>query len=203
MSEKPFRDFSRGSIEISGYEDNCYEDNPEDRSGAMIFFDAWKQSSYFQFRIFHPDKDLPIKLTGSGFAQIDRTSTFIPNTDWETGKELDYGEYLTTIAFYLTEPTGQVQVDVPKSFPWDEDSLIKWNPTHIYDIHGCKAELNIISKRNYEIKEILSVKEKKFYALYDRVQKLKLILRSNGLRQAEFAINMATIHGDFDLDKMD
>tara|TARA_B100000900_G_scaffold242197_1_gene205976 strand:+ start:131 stop:745 length:615 start_codon:yes stop_codon:yes gene_type:complete len=198
-NEKPFRIFNLGCIEIGGYEDNFLEGNPEERSGAMVFFDAWKQSSYFQFRIYHPVKDLPIKLTGTGFAQIDHASTYIPNTDRKTGKELDYGEWLTTIPFYLTAPEGQAQVDMAKTHPWDEDTLIKWDSTHIVDIHGCKAKLKVVSHRQYEISEILSEKQKAKFALIDRYYKLKQICTKNRLFDAHHQLSLSYIHGDFNL----
>jgi len=197
--EKPFRIFNTGSIELGTYEDNCLEENPANHSGAMIIFDAWKQSSYFQFRIYHPDKDLPIKLIGTGFSQLDRTSTYIPTTDWETGDELDYGEYETKIEFYLTEPEGQVLVDVPKTFPWDDDCLVRWDSTHIYDIHGCKAKLKVIDTRKYEISELLSDRQKKSYALRDRLSKLKRILKHNRLHEADYQLNLAMMSGGFQL----
>jgi hypothetical protein len=199
MSEKKFRIFNIGSIQVGGYEDNSFEDDPDKRSGAMVIFDAWDQSSYFQFRIYHPEKDLPIKLTGTGFAQIDRTSKYIPDTDWETGKELDYGEWLTTISFYLAAPEGQVQVDVPKTHPWDEDSIVKWDSTHIYDIHECKAELKVVSPRNYEVKELLSAKQRAKFALNDRYYKLRQICIKNRLFLAHQELSLAQLHGDFDL----
>ena len=194
--QKHFRIFSRGSIEVGGYQDNSYVE-PGDRSGAMIIFDAWDVADEFRFRIYHPAKDFPIELKGNGFKIIDRESTYLPDTDWETGKELDHGEYLTKISFGLIEPTGQVEVECPKR-DWDDSAGIKWNGNRINDLFDCKAELTL-SGNCYKIKEILSDKQRKTYALSDRIYKLKGILKHNRLFEAEYELNIAHIHGGFEL----
>ena len=193
---KPFRIFSLGSIEVGDYQDNGYAE-PGDRSGAMIIFDAWERADEFNFRIYHPVKDYPIELKGEGFKIIDRKSTYIPDTHWDTGEELDHGEYLTVIGFGLTEPTGQIEVECPKK-DLEDSAGIKWDVKYIYDIFDCKAELTL-SGNYYSVKEVLSVKQRKKYALSDRVHKLKRILKHNRLFEAHYDLNLAWIQGGFEL----
>lgn len=188
-----FRLFSDGSCEWGDWEDNFEFDDPNDRNGACVYFDAWPSCSAMQFRVWHIDKDLKIEIKGEGFKLIETKSKFHPE-DIE-GK--DCSSYCSTFVFQLTKPQGKVEVVIPSETTYEDECAIKWDLHHIYDIGGRRAHLDIKSVDHYEIKEILSTKQKQKYALEDRYFKLKAIARKMNRHDLIRQLDMARIGGDF------
>ena len=191
-----FRLFTNDSCEWGDWEDNSYFENPKDRNGACAYFDAWKSCGALQFRIWHIDKDLHIELKGEGFKMRSRKRVYYQEDD---GEGNDTSCYCTTIVFRITNPQGKVEVVIPSETLYQDECSIRWDEQYIYDLNGRKAHLDIKAQDHYEIKEILSVKQRQHYALQDRYHKLKSISRKMGRVDILRELDMAWISGDFNL----
>lgn len=189
-----FRNFRNYGCEWGVWEDNSYFDDPNDRSGACAYFDAWSTCSALQFRIWHIKENLHIELKGEGFNITERETKFFPDEDGE-GK--DTSSYCTTIVFQLTEPQGKAEVFIPTETLHQDSSSISWEKDFIYDLDGRKAHLDIKAFDHYEIKEILTDHERQSYALEDRVSKLKKIARKMNRYDILWQLDIAEIQGDF------
>lgn len=187
-----FRLFGHHSCEWGDWEDNSFLDDPNDRNGACAYFDAWATCSAMQFRVWHIDKDLKIEIKGEGFNLIETKSKFYP----EEIDGQDCSSYCSTFVFQLTKPQGKVEVVIPSETTYD-DSSIRWDEQYIYDFSDRKAHLEIKAEDHYEIKEILSTKQKQKYALDDRYHKLKAIARKMNRYDLIHQLDMAWIGGDF------
>lgn len=196
MRDDDFRLFRNGGCEWGSWEDNYCYDDPNDRNGACAYFDAWPTCSAMQFRVWHIKEDLLIELKGEGFKIKERQREFHQSDDGE-GK--DTSSYCTTIIFQLTAPQGKVGVVIPSETTWDDDTTIKWDDQYIYDFDGRKAHLDIKAFDHYEIKEILTTKQRKHYALQDRFYKLKDIARKMNRSDLMWQLDMARYSGDFEL----
>ena len=189
-----FRRFRNGECEWGYWEDNYCYDDPNDRNGACAYFDAWPTCSAMQFRVWHIKKDLHIELKGEGFKIKNREREYHQSDDGE-GK--DTSSYCTTIIFQLTAPQGMAEVSIPSETLYQDKSSIRWEDGFIYDLDDIKAHLDIKAFDHYEIKEILTIRERERFALSDRVYKLKSIARKMNRGDILWQIDMAQIQGDF------
>ena len=195
MMRGDFRLFGHHSCEWGDWEENSFFDDPNDRNGACVYFDAWANCSAMQFRVWHIDKDLKIEIKGEGFKLIETKSNFYPD-EFDDGK--DCSSYCSTFVFQLTNPQGKVEVVIPsETLHFDNECSIRWDEQYIYDIGGRKAHLEIKAEDHYEIKEIHSTKQKQKYALDDRYHKLKAIARKMNRYDLIHQLDMAWIGGDF------
>jgi hypothetical protein len=198
MMRGDFRLFGEGSCEWGVWEDNTFFDDPNDRGGACVYFDAWANCSAMQFRVWHIHKDLKIEIKGEGFNLIETKSKFYPDDDLGEENTADCGSYCSTFVFQLTKPQGNVEVVIPsETLYFDDECSIRWDEQYIYDMKGRKAHLEIKSEDHYEIKEILTNKQKQHYALEDRCYKLKSIARKMNRYDLVHQLDMAWIAGDF------
>ena len=117
----------------------------------------------------------------------------------DDGEGNDTSCYCTTIVFRITNPQGKVEVVIPSETLYQDECSIRWDEQYIYDLNGRKAHLDIKAQDHYEIKEILSVKQRQHYALQDRYHKLKSISRKMGRVDILRELDMAWISGDFNL----
>jgi hypothetical protein len=194
MMRADFRLFTHDSCEWGDWEDNYYFDDPNERNGACAYFDAWANCGAMKFRVWHIKKDLKIEIKGEGFNLIETKSKFHQD-QFEDGK--DCSSYCSTFAFQLTKPQGKVEVVIPSETIHEDECAIKWDKHHIYDLSGRKAHLEIKAEDHYEIKEIISTKQKQKYALDDRYHKLKVIARKMKRYDLIHQLDMAWIGGDF------
>ena len=198
MMRGDFRLFGHDSCEWGDWEDNSFFDDPNDRNGACAYFDAWATCSAMQFRVWHIKGDLKIEIKGEGFKVIETKSKFHQD-EFEDGQ--DCSSYCSTFVFQLTKPQGKVELVIPsETLHFDNECAIKWDDHYIYDIGGQKAHLEIKAEDHYEIKEILSTKQKQKYALDDRYFKLKTIARKMNRYDLIHQLDMAWIGGDFSVE---
>jgi hypothetical protein len=196
MMKADFRLFGEGECHWGDWEDNSFFDEPCKRNGACVYFDAWATCGAMQFRVWHIKKDLKIEIKGEGFNLIETKSKFHQD-EFEDGR--DCSSYCSTFVFQLTEPQGKVEVVIPSETLcyYEDQCSIKWDEHHIYDMSGRKAHLKIKAEDHYEIKEILSAKQRQHYALEDRYHKLKAIARKIKRYDLVHQLDMAWVCGDF------
>lgn len=171
-----FRLFSRGDKFVGGRGDTVEEAN---QKGAMVLFDSWEESSYFQIRLWHCTKDLEINLEGSGFKEIERETNKHICQYWcfDTDKEIDYDDYCSVIRFSLTESEGSVIVSTSEDFPFDEEVKVSWSEGKIRDLDEKEAHLDFVSNY-YKVREILTLSQRRGHIIEDRIDKLVKISRS-------------------------
>ena len=168
-----FKKFAENGVETSGW-DSIYDVNPDERSGAIIFFDAWKSCSTFQFRVFHIEENYNIELKGKGFEELSRQTQF---KHWKglEGEELPHGEYLTIIVWKIKDTVGEVEVKALSELPYWAEPIVKWGDFKIKDFFDNECTYSIDQNKNFHLKECLTQKESKQYALDDRVELLHSI----------------------------
>jgi hypothetical protein len=171
-----FRLFSRGEKFFGGRSDTVEEAN---QKGAMLIFDSWEETDYFQMRLWHCSEDLEISLEGSGFKEIEREINKHICQYWcfDTDKEIDYEDYCTIVRFSLTESEGSVSVSTNEDFPFDDVAKVSWSEGKITDLDEKEAHLDFVSNY-YKVREILTLSQRREYILEDRIDKLLKISRS-------------------------
>lgn len=170
-----FRLFSRGDMFLGGRGEPVEEAGQQ---GAMVVFDAWEESTYFQMRLWHCTKDLEINLVGDGFKEIERETNKHICQYWcfDTDKEIDYDDYCSIVRFSLTKKEGSVSVSTSEDLPFDDEVKVSWSKGKILDLDEKEAHLDFVSNY-YKVREILTVSQRKHFILEDRVDKLLKISR--------------------------
>lgn len=189
---KDFRVFGDGGPNFGCWDENFHFDDPNDRGGAVAYFDAWSECDSVQMRIWHIDKDLKATFNGEGFKITKSETKFYP--DDLDGK--DCSSYCTFHTIKITEPSGHIEVTVPNETTYD-DNIIRWGNGKITDFNGRKAHFKKINDDHYKFNEILTLKEKQNYVIEDRYHKLLKIVRKMNRLDLYHQLNMAHISGDF------
>jgi hypothetical protein len=189
---KGFRKFAEDFMTFGDYENNPYG-AVDDRSGAVVYFDVWKQTQVFGLRVYHIEKHLDIALVGDVDGQSfysDRI--YNPRIDEDTGE--DRGEYCTKIHFHIdltVEGSVALQMDI-------SNTICSWSGGVMKDFLGNEAK---VCKKGglYLLEEILTDEERQGYVLEDRVSNLRRICRDKGLKDLLYQINYSHRVGGFPL----
>ena len=161
-----FKKFSMGSLNAGDRED-------EPQSGAMICFDAWESSTGWAIRVWHYDPKLEINFIGEGFKQTHRSCKMHEFGGWEDSPPSI--DYCTQINFEPTGNEGWLEVKIPTEDMWDEAKVV-WGDGVVKDFMGNEADLTLMPT-GIELRERLTDKEKRYYAMDGRLSRLREIAR--------------------------
>ena len=187
-----FRLFTQGGVEFGGWDENPFLEDDQDRSGGVAYFDAWPQCTHFDLRVWHIKEDLKINLKGHGFTILNKESKHIPDSCEMTGRDLS--SYLTKYSLTI-ESEGVLELELEGELPQDNNKL-SWEGGTITDFRGREATYKEI-QGGYELREVLSLKEREKFAIVDRVLKLEKMMKSMGDLETHQELILGRIHGDF------
>tara|TARA_B100000073_G_scaffold339985_1_gene339161 strand:+ start:164 stop:790 length:627 start_codon:yes stop_codon:yes gene_type:complete len=166
-----FKKFSMGHINAGDREDNP-------KTGAMICFDTWESSTGWAIRVWHFDPKLEINFIGEGFKQTHRSCVEheFDSYDEDSPPSIDH---CTQIHFEPTGSEGWLEVKIPHEDMW-EPAKVVWGDGVLTDFYENKADLTLVPMKggvSIEVVERLTDKEKRHYAMSNRLSRLRGIAR--------------------------